>query len=282
MSYKNIVVHVDQSPLAHHRIELAAQLARSQEAHLVGAAFTGINIELYRNSSVAFGGPPCITQAELDEIARAALTAAERFEAQARAVGVSAERRMSDDDVEVGLLLQARYADLVVLSQSDPDALGAAIVRQLPESLALNSGRPVLVVPYAGHYTHLDRHALVAWDGSRAATRALTDALPLLRRSARVTLALFDPQRQYGVHGDEPGADMALYLARHGVKVEVLSQPKPDGVDTGNALLSLAADCDADLLVMGAYGHSRWREILLGGTTRRVLESMTLPVLMSH
>ncbi len=282
MSYKTILVYVDQSPHAHARVELASQLACSNEAHLVGAALTGITMALYRSSSVALGGSQPIPQTELDEITRGAAQALDRFEMQASAVGVSYERRYSDDDPEMGLVQQARYADLVVLSQTDPDTSGFGMVRKLPECLALNGGRPVLVVPHAGTHTHLDRHALVAWDGSRAATRAITDALPLLRRSARVTLGIFNPGRQDAMHGEQPGADMALYLARHGVKIEVLHQVTPPGLDVGNALLSLAADSGADLLVMGAYGHLRWREIILGGVTRRVLESMTLPVLMSH
>jgi nucleotide-binding universal stress UspA family protein len=280
MSYKTILVHVDQSSHAHARVELAGLLARDQQAHLIGTAMTGLGMEYYRNSGVAFAGP--IRQEELDEIARGAEQALDRFEAQARAADVSYERRHSDDEPEVGLVMQARYADLVVLSQTDPDTSGPGLMRQLPEHLALQGGRPVLVVPYAGTYPHLDRHALVAWDGSRAATRAVTDALPLLRRSARATLAVFNAASRYGVHGEQAGADIALYLARHGVKVEVLQQTTPPEMDVGNALLSLAADIGADLLVMGAYGHQRWRELMLGGVTRRLLQSMTLPVLMSH
>lgn len=93
---------------------------------------------------------------------------------------------------------------------------------------------------------------------------------------------VFNAQRQYGVHGELPGADIALLLARHGVNVDVLRQETPTGLDVGNALLSLAADLGIDLLVMGAYGHMRWREVLLGGVTHTILKSMTVPVLMSH
>jgi nucleotide-binding universal stress UspA family protein len=208
--------------------------------------------------------------------------ALDAFVARADAAGVAYERRLSDDDSETGLVLQARYADLLVLSQSDPELSGPDILYKLPEHLALHGGRPVLLVPYAGRYEHIDQHALVAWDGSRAATRAITDGLPLLRRSKRVTLAVFNAQTQFGTHGENPGADIALFLARHGVNVELTQQHAPGGLDIGNALLSLAADIGADLLVMGAYGHQRWREIVLGGVTRRVLQSMTLPVLMAH
>ena len=278
MSYKTILVHVDQSPHAAARIELAGRLARSQGAHLVGAALTGLTMEYYRNSGLAVAGP--IRQEEIDEIKRGGKQALQRFEILARAADVSCESRYSDDEPESGLVQQARYADLIVLSQTDPDTSPFPMLRQLPEYLALHGGRPVLVVPHAGEFPTLDRHALVAWDASRAATRALTDALPLLQRSGRVTLAVFNPQSW--VHGEQPGADIALYLARHGVTVEVQQQTTEPGIDVGNALLSLASDSGADLLVMGAYGHQRWREIILGGVTRRLLRSMTLPVLMSH
>ncbi|MYM28060.1 Nucleotide-binding universal stress protein, UspA family [Duganella sacchari] len=280
MTYKNILLHADLSPHAASRYELACQVALSHEAHLVGAAFTGLTMECYRNAAFGYGG--MLAPTDIDAVTGNSAQALDRFVVQAKAAGVSFERRISDDDSETGLVLQSRYADLLVLSQSDPELTGPDWLRKLPEHLTLHSGRPVLLVPYAGRYTHIDRHALVAWDGSRAATRAVTDALPLLRRSQHVTLAVFNAQTQYGVHGEQPGADIALYLARHGVRVEVTQQHTPAGLDIGNALLSLSADLGADLLVMGAYGHQRWREIVLGGVTRRVLQSMTLPVLMAH
>lgn len=280
MTYKTILVHADLSPHAATRYALACQLALAHDAHLVGAAFTGLTQETYRNAAFAYGGVLSPTDVEL--VTSNSKQALDAFVAKADAAGTAYERRISDDDSETGMVLQARYADLLVLSQSDPELTGPNILYKLPEHLALHGGRPVLLVPYAGRYEHIDQHALVAWDGSRAATRAVTDALPLLRRSQRVTLAVFNAQTQYGTHGENPGADIALYLARHGVKVEVTQQHTPAGLDIGNALLSLAADIGADLLVMGAYGHQRWREIVLGGVTRRVLQSMTLPVLMAH
>jgi nucleotide-binding universal stress UspA family protein len=280
MTYKTILVHADLSPHAASRYALACQVALAHDAHLVGAAFTGLTQETYRNAAFAYGGVLSPTDVEL--VTSNSKQALDAFVAKADAAGAAYERRISDDDSETGMVLQARYADLLVLSQSDPELTGPNILYKLPEHLSLHGGRPVLLVPYAGRYEHIDQHALVAWDGSRAATRAVTDALPLLRRSQRVTLAVFNAQTQYGTHGENPGADIALYLARHGVKVEVTQQHTPAGLDIGNALLSLAADIGADLLVMGAYGHQRWREIVLGGVTRRVLQSMTLPVLMAH
>lgn len=281
MTYKTILVHVDQSSRAAARIALAAQLAVDYQGHLIGAAVSGFMPELYGANPMMMASP--IPQGELDACRARAGLALDNFEQLARGVGVDTiERRVSDDTAQFSVVLQARYADLVVVGQDNPGDPDTVATFDLPEYAALQGGRPVLVVPYAGKFERIDRHALVAWDGSRAATRALTDALPLLRRSASVTLVEFNPARQYGVHGELPGADIALFLARHGVKVAVLRQDTPPGLDVGNALLSLAADVAADLLVMGAYGHMRWREVLMGGVTRTVLQSMTLPVLMSH
>ncbi|HEX7983746.1 MAG TPA: universal stress protein [Duganella sp.] len=281
MSYKTILVHVDRSSRADARVALAARLALDEQAYLIGAASSGFVPELYVANAMMMAAPMPLE--ELEVCRAGARRALDNFEKIARGAGVDAiERRLGDDPAQHGIVLQARYADLVVVGQHDPADPDAGATRDLPEYAALQGGRPVLVVPYAGRFDRIDRHALVAWDGSRSAVRALTDALPLLRRTGSVTLAVFNPQRQYGVHGDLPGADIALLLARHGVKVDVLRQDTPPGLDVGNALLSLAADIDADLLVMGAYGHMRWREVLMGGVTRTVLQSMTLPVLMSH
>jgi nucleotide-binding universal stress UspA family protein len=192
----------------------------------------------------------------------------------------SFESRLLDDQVADGLVLQSRYADLVVLGQTNPDDPVSPMEEETPEFVAMSGARPVLVVPYAGHFDAPFQRVLVAWDGSRESTRAVTAAIPLLRHAANVTLAVFNAGSEPDIHGREPGADMALYLARHGVAVEVSSQAT--AIDIGSALLSFAADIDADLLVMGCYGHSRFREIMLGGATRTILHSMTLPVLMAH
>jgi len=281
MSYKTVLVHTDLSSQAAKRIRLATHIACSHRSHLIGAAMCGFPVEYYRTAAMMFAGP--VPQTEFDRLRMEAEQALTRFETMVNAADVqSFERRLCDDDTRSAMVVQARYADLVVLSQSDPADGGASQLDNLAEHVAMYGGRPVLVVPYAGKFERIDHHALVAWDGSRAAIRAVTDAIPLLRRSARVTLAIFNPECQFGVHGEQPGADMALYLARHGVNVEVMVQQTPDGLDVGNALLSLASDLGVDLMVMGAYGHLRWRELVMGGVTRTVIRTMTVPVLMAH
>ena len=174
--------------------------------------------------------------------------------------------------------LHARYADLVVLGQPDSEN-GGEVDAQVPEDVVLSAGRPALVVPYIGAGEEIGKRVLIAWDGGREAARAVNDALPLLENAEFVAVLVVNPSQ--GAHGEEPGADIALHLARHGIAVEAQHIEVRD-LSTGNALLSRLADEAIDLLVMGAYGHSRLREMVLGGMTREVFQQMTVPVLMSH
>jgi nucleotide-binding universal stress UspA family protein len=275
MSYKTILVHVDLSRHAQRRIETAARIAAEQGAHLVGAAMTGISRFVYHGANVDIARS--VLAEQLDVLLRQANDALARFDAIAGSFdALSFERRLVDDDAGGGLALQARYADLVVLSQFDPDDPVARIAPGLPAYVMLNSACPVLVVPWADAAGAIGEHALVAWDESLQASRAVTGALPLLRRARKVTLVVLNAP-------PEPllaGADIALYLARHGVNVEVRREETAKG--TGAALLSLAAGLGADLLVMGGYGHTRFREVLLGGATETMLATMTIPVLLAH
>ncbi len=279
MSYKTILVHVDQSRHAATRMKIAAELAVAQNAHLVGTAMSGISRYVYQD--YALGGAGAIIAGQIDALYKSGTAALEEFEKIAQSAGVlSFEKRMVDDEPEGGLALQARYSDLVIVSQTDQEDAFARLFPDLPEYVTLNCARPVLIVPYAGRFESIASRAVIAWDGSMEATRAVTNALPLLRHAKNVTLAVFNSSTRYDVHGEQPGSDIALFLTRHGVKVEVLNQVT--NIDAGNALLSLCSDVGADLIVMGCYGHTRFRELLLGGVTKTVLETMTVPVLMSH
>ena len=279
MSYKTILVHVDQSRHAPARIKLAAQLALADNAHLIGAAMSGISRFVYQNSAIGYGAPIVVT--DLDFLTERANSALAEFDAIASSIGVlSYEKRLIDDEPDGGLALQARYCDLVVVGQTDPDEPTVSLISDLPEYLMLHCARPVLIVPHAGQFDRIGNHPLVAWDGSMEATRAITNAIPLLKRANNVSLVLFNPGKQYQVHGEQPGVDIALYLARHGIEVTVVERGTE--IDVGNALLSLAADLGSDLIVMGGYGHTRFREVLLGGATVTILKAMTVPILMSH
>jgi nucleotide-binding universal stress UspA family protein len=272
---------LDPAADASGRAELAAALAERFAAHLVGLypvpkpelATSGANFDaailepLYREwRETALGQAEVCRQA---------------FEHSAALRGLSAEWRGASDGGDADPVLHARYADLTILGQIDPDDEAMAMTRPRPERVALACGRPILVIPYAGRYETVGRHVLVAWDASREATRAVADAMPFLAAAETVSVLAIDPQEGPRAHGAVPGADISLHLARHGVKPAV-ERTVSAGVPPGEVLLSRAADLGADLLVMGAYGHSRARELLLGGVTRTILRSMTLPVLMSH
>ncbi|OGB25328.1 MAG: universal stress protein [Burkholderiales bacterium RIFCSPLOWO2_02_FULL_57_36] len=279
MPYETILVHVDHSKHAAARIKIAAEMAVEENAHLIGAAMTGLSRYLYEENTIELNRT--VIANHVDFLHQQADESLAQFEQIARQAGVlSVERRLVNDDNQGGLTLQARYCDLVVLGQTDMDEPSARVISDLPEYVVLNSGRPVLIVPYAGVFKTVGQRVLVAWDGRMESTRAVSDAIPLLRRASNVAIALFNPSSGADAHGEQPGADIALFLARHDVKVEVMQQAT--SIDVGNALLSLAADLNSDLIVMGGYGHTRFREVLLGGVTKTVLATMTVPVLMSH
>lgn len=283
MSYKTILVHVDQSRHVGQLVRAAASLAIAEGAHLIGVAMTGISRFAYKSGAAGMQDPSLASHLQLlHGRANAALA---QFESIARQMGVaSLEKRLVEDDASGAISVQARYCDLVVLGQTDPQDPSPSVMPDFPEFVLMNCGRPVLVVPHSGSATADAPLALttilVAWDASMEAAHAVTSAIALLKRAGHVDLVVFNPDPHSEAHGAQPGADIALYLARHGIQVEVRQQTTD--ADIGTALLALASDLSSDLIVMGGYGHSRLREIVLGGTTRTVLEAMQVPVLMSH
>jgi nucleotide-binding universal stress UspA family protein len=280
VSYKSILVHVDEKPRSEARITYSLALATRFEAHVTALAL--VQPPRYPQPTLPLLGPEIAVQ-QMKYAHERADQAVAQFSELARRAGVtSVETRTVRGDLPNVIALQARYSDLVVIGQHDPDdpSDDTPDARNYPELITMSVGRPVLVVPYAGKFPSVGQNVAVAWDAGREATRAVTDSLPILKKAAKVTVLAINPNK-VGGHGAEPGADIALYLARHGVKVEA-SQQHSGGLDVGSFLLSRLADMDADLLVMGAYGHSRLREMVLGGVTRTILDSMTVPVLMSH
>jgi nucleotide-binding universal stress UspA family protein len=275
--YKSILIHYDAGKTAPVRLETAIEVAGAFGSHIAC---------LYALSAVpepSAGYEATQVLREAQQRVRAEMLAAARrgYDETLRRTGFErAEWRESETDALEAVVLQARYADLVVIGQKNaewPSGVRADFERSLP----LAVGRPVLVVPYAFERRPLGHRILVAWNASREAARAVSDALPLLKRAGHVHVVAFQPEQSRTAHGAEPGADIALYLTRHGVKVTVSRYDAPD-VEIGNQLLSRAFDLSADLIVMGAWGHSRLRELVLGGVTRTLLESMTVPVLMAH
>ena len=279
MSIKNILVYVDDSEQVDDRLDVAVGLARTHEAHL--AAIYAIP-EPYIPSYVGGGYMPAeLIESQAERAHERAAEARTRLEERMNRLGIEAEWRQTEGYAAEVVSLNAKYADLTVVGQANPDDPQNYPNPGLPAEVALSAGRPVLVVPYVGAGHEVGKNVLVAWNGSREATRAVNDALPILKCADKVTVLAVNPRKGDSDHGDVPSADISLHLARHGVKVEA-SQTVTDAIDVGGILLSRISDLGADLVVMGAYGHSRMRELMMGGATRDLLRYMTVPVLMSH
>jgi nucleotide-binding universal stress UspA family protein len=278
MALKDILVLVDRQNSTPARIDLATELARRFGAHL-----TGLHVTV----------PPVIPAGVRAEMPVAAVEGYARFQAQtaeaanalflARAGehGLEIDWRHREGDAGDIATMHARYADLTVVGQDDPEAEEVDSPRGVAERVLLGSGRPVLVVPYVGTRGPVGQRVVVAWNASREATRAVNDALPILQRATKVTVLVINPRGASAEHADAPGADIARHLTRHGVPAEATST-ESDELKAAEMLLSALADLGGDLLVMGGYGRSRLRELVLGGMTRDILRSMTTPVFMSH
>ena len=261
----SILLHVDASPRCAARLGVAARLAQRLDAGVTA---------LYTAASTSNPGRRLL--AEGQSLVLAPALDAER-RAQARALFDQAGARAHWAEVPPeqapvpAFVRQALVHDLVVLGQHDRDDAVAAMPADFVESVVLDSGKPVLAVPYAGRFDDLGRRVLIAWKPTRESARAVAAALPLIQEDASVHVVAWDNDP----HEIEP------LLRRHGIEAEYHREgPAPHEI--GDALLSLAADVSADLLVMGCYGHSRARELMLGGASRTVLQSMTVPVLLAH
>lgn len=277
--YKTILVHVDETARSAQRTEVAAAMALANDARLIGVATTGVPAYVFPADGIVAGGP--IGGSALDDLRAGVQRALDLFEAAARRAGVaSIERRCVDEDAGIAISLQSRYCDLVVIGQASLDEFLPRQRADFPDYVVLNAAGPVLVLPRAGAGAVPGARVVVAWNGSKEAARAIASALPLLQKAEQVDLVVFDPDSALGLHGQEPGADMVRHLAQHGVRAELTVTRA--GREEDHALLAFAAQKGADLIVMGAYGRSRFSEIMLGGMTRSVLATSTIPLWMAH
>lgn len=276
-AYRTILVHADTSRNARERIKIAARIAIREQALLVGTAITGES-GFVEQAALVNSYDPGITgnlTAQLQALRQNASDALLGFERIAHELHVGRmETCMVDGlhDQDFGALMRA--SDLIVLGQNYPDEPSVVGAQDMTEAIVSTSGRPVMIVPYAGQFDHAGSRILIGWDASPCATRAAAFALPLLQHAEEVDVVVFNPDTL------QAGEEAIRYLDHHDVKAR-LERQNID-IDAGNALLSLAADFGSNMLVMGAYGHSRLREMLFGGATRTVLQSATVPVLLSH
>ena len=275
--YKTILVHYDAGRTASTRLDIALEIGAKFDAHvacLYALSATPIPSYPYEAAKIVREVQERVGTEMRD-------TARRSFDECLRRSGYAkAEWRITSRDALDAVALHARYADLVVIGQKNEE-WPSGVSKTFERSVLLAAGRPVLVVPYAFERKPLGRQVLVAWNSSREAAQAVSGALPLLKQAGHVHVIAFNPDEAGVAHGQEPGADVGLFLTRHGVKVTVSRHDAQD-VDVGNQLLSRAFDVSADLIVMGAWGHSRLQELVLGGVTRTILDSMTVPVLMAH
>ncbi|MFP3795240.1 universal stress protein [Paraburkholderia sp. SIMBA_027] len=276
MEYRNILVHLDESESARKRLDVALRVAQRHRAH-VSALFA----PTVQEHDVAYA---FVLNAEYwsqcqheHQACRRALE--HHFFGSLAEAGLKGNWRTATH-AQHELLMRARFADLIVLGQSGPDDPYASLANRLQARVTLSAGRPVLWVPHEGGFPTVGERVMVAWNADQPATRALFDALPFMRLAEHTELVTFTLARK---EKDRiPGADIGLVLARHGLDVQVTELHPPPTITVGDALLARAGKTGCDLIVMGAYGHARWKELLLGGVTQTVLGSMPVPVLMSH
>ena len=276
---KSILLHLDASPRSAVRLGVARQLAQRHQATIAGLfGVTSNFVEM--PFAVAESAEAGAIVLKLDAERRERALALFKQAAQAEGPAVSWSE-LGTEPVIWGFTQQALYADLLVLGQHEPDAVTARDVpADFVESVLLGSGKPALVVPYAGEVKTVGENILVAWSPSRESARALGAALPLLQKAQQVHVVTWSDDTSAPQAASER-RQVEQYLAAHDVKATLHWYGDGPG-NPGDRLLSLTADLGNDLLVMGCYGHSRARELVLGGATRTVLKSMTLPVLMAH
>jgi nucleotide-binding universal stress UspA family protein len=277
MTFRTVLVHIDNHPSGQPRLDAAIRLALDVGAELVGLYLVpGTDM----SPSAAAMMRNDVVERRLGEFAEAQHAAEKNFRATAAAAGLaSIDWRAPAGSPIDAAVAHGRCTDLFILGQHNPAA--ASFSESLASAVLLSSGRPTLVIPYIGAPVALGENVLVAWDGGREASRAIGDALPLLERAKRVDVIAVDADVETRLDDRLSGARLAAWLQCHGVTVEVARQEAQD-VRIGEWLLSRAADLGSDLIVMGGYGHARMRELVLGGVTRTMLRSMTIPVFMAH
>jgi nucleotide-binding universal stress UspA family protein len=277
MALKDILVHVDSSKACPGRLKAAVGIASAHGAHLTG---------LYVLPTYTLPG---FVEADIGTELRAAQEkvrlgrsseAEKLFKDATDRADIACEWRSAEGLVGETLAEHGRYVDLVIAGQHQSDDAYSVEITTLND-LVMRCGRPVLNIPYIGAPPAIGKNVLIAWNASREAVRAVNDALPLLEQAEKVHVMAVNPPGGAGGEGDIPCADICLHLARHGVPAEAHTVRARD-IEVGDMLLSRAADEDVDLIVTGAWSHSRFREIVLGGVTRALFDHMTVPVLMSH
>lgn len=280
MAYKTILVSLNDVSRSDALIATSMAMAAKHNAHLIGLYIIPA-VRIYPTMSIH--SSPAVIDAFRIFFEEHAATSEKEFRTAAQKNGIEAEWRkveISSPNIADGVIEHGLQADLIVTSQANEEA-NDGVEADFCERVVMESGRPVLLIPKSGKFADFGYNIIVGWNATREAARAVFDAMPLLEQSESTRLIWVDPQNTGGKAGNLPGSEMATTLARHGIKSTAEAMPT-DGIGQGDALLNRASDLGADLIVMGAYGHSRMREFVFGGATHTLLNQMTVPVLMSH
>ncbi len=274
MALKDILVHVDNGKANQARVGAALQLARQHGAHLTGLfVVPEFFIPTYAEVQI----PAEVFEAQDKAAQEEAGQAEAAFRDLVKPSSVAFEWHSIKGYPDRELIARSAFTDLVVISQAERRSrFGEG--NELEDLVLLGAARPILLIPYIGAPAVIGKRVLVAWNNSRESVRAVNDAMPLLQQADKVTVLAVNPPAG---SGDIPTADICKHLARHGVKAEA-SQTVAKDIEVADVLLSRASDDNIDLLVLGAYGHTRLWETVLGGVSRDVLAHMTVPVLMAH
>ncbi len=273
---KDVVVNLSGRASLDFAADYAISIAATFGAHVTGIAFL---YEPVIPDGTLGGVPVDLIELQREENSKIARDAINRFEAGVKKAGVASETRQLDATFGGAATLFAQVArrfDISVVAQAQREQ--GATDELIIEGALFESGRPVIVVPYIQKSGLTLERVLACWDGGRTAARAIADAMPFLERAKAVDLVIVAEERK---NDEITGVRMSEHLTRHGVAVSVKRIAKGD-LAVQDVILSYAADSGADFMVMGGYGHSRLREFILGGVTRGILNSMTVPVLMSH
>lgn len=277
MAIKDILVHVDSSRSMPGRVSAAARLAQRHDAHLIGLYVVELPVlPSYAEAQI----PNEIIKAQRAAFAARAAASEQAFGRIAKESTIRWEWRCVEDRRIDALSLHARYADLLVVGQADPGDPDC-VSHGLADRLSLESGRPVLLIPAAGFDSVIGENVVVAWNTRREAVRAISDAMPLLESAQRVTVVSINAKADDPENSGIPATDIGLHLARHGIETETKNIYGPPAA-VGELVLDAARAASADLLVMGAYGHARLVELVLGGVTAHVLTHTDIPTLLAH
>lgn len=278
MSYRDILVHLTLDPRNAARTQMAIGMARRFGARVSGLyTVPPPNVPYYMGEYI----PTELIQKQMDEAQKSSVGAKDDFLRICADAGIEHRWLASDLAPVEALRLASRSADIALVGQPDPNPTDPAAIPYgtdvLPHELALQAGRPILAVPHAGDFGEIGRRVLVAWNGKREAARALHDAMPVLRGAEVVHIVTIGAERK----GRTPLSDIAGHMQRHGLRLETAIITS-NGAKVGVKLLEEARARGCDMMVMGAFGHSRLREMVFGGVTETVLSNMALPILLSN